>query len=237
MDINEPLESTGTDESDSSTKSVDSTKAAAPLEKPNATQGGSKSQEKLADLKEDIPPYVRFYSDQLKFLWEQYIKLIQMGILASALTIGFLTQFFLGNENIGKAIKAVCKGQLVGTTKACSVPTFVGAALCLAALAALTFVLSRWCSQILMERQVYASPQYARAYFELTKSIIPTAIQAKAYTPKFIAGSDDAEKNKLVDLAGSWNEAFKFIGIASVIAAWAFGFAAGWPLVQQLSAP
>ena len=116
----------------------------------------------------------------------------------------------------------------------CNIPTFIGLALVLAALGALAFVLSRWCSQILMERQVYASPQYARIYFTLTGSIWPTAIKAKAYTPKFIKGDDGTDKNKLVDLAGVWNEVFKFVGIACIVAAWALACAAGWPLVPSL---
>lgn len=181
--------------------------------------------EKYALLNQEVPPYVRFYSDQLKFLWEQYIKFIQMGILAAVLTVGFLMQFVVANETTRNMIKIACY------KSECDTSMHLGIAIIAAALGALCFVLSRWCSQLLMERQVYGQAEHAKKYFELTNTVLPTAIEPKYYTT--ILGIK--ESFGLLTWAGRLNEVFKFLGIICVICSWAYAIRACWPLVLSLS--
>ena len=44
------------------------------------------------------------YADHLEFLWEQYNKLLGLGVIASALTLGFLLQVVLFNKDVREVI-------------------------------------------------------------------------------------------------------------------------------------
>jgi hypothetical protein len=180
----------------------------------------------IAALRVEVPPYVRFYSDQLKFLWEQYIKLIQLGILASALTVGFLMQYVVSNESTRKLFAIAYRLNPEIAT------ALLGFAIVSAAFGALFFVVSRWCSQILMERQVYGQEEHAKLYFEMTKSILPTAIKPKGYTKKLTGLS---ESQRLLGIAGKLNEFAKFAGIVCVLSSWITAIIAGWPLIQSVA--
>lgn len=181
--------------------------------------------EEYAILDQEVPPYIRFYSDQLKFLWEQYIKFIQMGILAAVLTLGFLMQFVVANETTRNMIKAAC------FKSECNTSMHLGIAIIAAALGALWFTLSRWCSQLLMERQVYGQAEHAKKYFKLTNTVLPTALEPKDYT--MMLGIK--ESLGLLTWAGRLNEVLKFLGIVCVICSWAYAIRACWPLVLSLS--
>lgn len=69
-----------------------------------------------------------------------------LGILASALTLGFLLKEVIFNSDFRDVIKTLPE------PLDASLPAW---AVFSAGAAAVLFIISRWCSQILMERQVY----------------------------------------------------------------------------------
>lgn len=163
------------------------------------------------------------YADHLKFLWEQYNKLMGLGVIASSLTLGFLLQGILFNKDIRSTIKD--HGMHLDTR-------FLMVAVITAILAALSFVISRWCSQILMERQVYGRLSDATQYFRDTlqnETIWPTALQTKKYLFMF-------ERTSVLKIVGNGNEYAKFAGIGFIIISWVSSFVFAYPMFETLTA-
>lgn len=104
---------------------------------------------------------VDFYSDRLKFLWDQYMKVVQLTIVMSGATIGVLI-------NIGLLGEAVSKHQR---------PDLLFIGVVLAGLAGLLSLCWRFVAQVLMERQIYADPENALKYFLLTGTPPPYALR------------------------------------------------------------
>ena len=100
------------------------------------------------------------YSSRLMFLWEQYIKVVQLNIIMSGLTIGMIANLTLLGARMGEhdCIKLLIWSLL-----------FAGSSGLLA-------LIWRFCAQILMERQVYGRLEEARWYFSLTESQAPMAL-------------------------------------------------------------
>lgn len=103
------------------------------------------------------------YADHLEFLWEQYNKLIGIGLVASAATLGFLLQGIIFNKDVRDIL--VNKDGLTNLKQPLDTNWLIAAILS-AGFAVLLFIVSRWCSQILMERQIYGRHSDAIRYFE-----------------------------------------------------------------------
>lgn len=162
-----------------------------------------------------------FYSERLSFLWEQYNKLMNLGVIASTGTIVFLIQAILIHKDVREVIE---KSKVPLDSN-----WFVASIIC-AGIAAILFVVSRWCSQILMERQVYGSHANAVNYFQLTldgETVLPTALEVKKYMNLI-------PRKWLLKKLGSWNEFAKWIGIGLILASWICTLAYFWPLITTL---
>lgn len=163
------------------------------------------------------------YANHLEFLWEQYNKLMGLGVLASAATLAFLLQGILFNKDAREVITSL---QEPLNTK------FLILAILFAGLSAIAFIISRWCSQILMERQVYGSHDNAMEYFRGTlagETILPTALEPKWYCGGRI------DRLRLLKITGKLNERAKFTGIILILSSWLFSFLFAWPLIEPLS--
>lgn len=162
------------------------------------------------------------YADHLEFLWEQYNKLMGLGVLASGLTLGFLLKEVIFSNDFRDAIK---------TLKVPLDTSWLIAAIVSAGLAAVLFITSRWCSQVLMERQVYGRYSDAMKYFQVTldnETILPTALQPKKYM-RWI------ERKSLLSFVGNLNECTKLLGIFLIVFSWLFSFVFAWPLIKSLA--
>lgn len=163
------------------------------------------------------------YATHLQFLWEQYNKLMGLGVLAAAATLGFLLQGILFNKDARDVITTL--QHPLNTT-------WLILAIVLAGASAIAFVLARWCSQILMERQVYGNLDAAMKYFKETlgnETVLPTALEPKWY----VGGRID--RLRLLALVGKWNEYAKYAGILFILFSWLFCFVFAWPLIDPLS--
>lgn len=164
----------------------------------------------------------RRYANHLQFLWEQYNKLMGLGVLASGLTLGFLLKEVIFNKDFRDVVK---------TLNAPLDTNLLIVAIVSAGLAAVLFIISRWCSQILMERQVYGRYSEAMKYFEDTldnETILPTALQPKKYMWWI-------ERKLLLSIIGNLNEWTKLLGISLIVSSWSFSFAFAWPLIASLT--
>ncbi len=162
------------------------------------------------------------YATHLQFLWEQYNKLMGLGVLASAATLAFLLQGVLFNKDA----REVITGLKVPLNTA-----WLIAAIVFAGVAAISFITSRWCSQILMERQVDGDYKAAVKYFEETlgdETVWPTALQPKRYMGW-------VDRKRLLKFIGSANEFAKWLGILLILASWIASFAFAWPLIEPLA--
>lgn len=163
-----------------------------------------------------------FYSERLSFLWEQYNKLMNLGLIASTGTMVFLIQAILINKDAREVI-AKLTNPLNSQWFAVSI-LFAG-------FAAILFVASRWCSQILMERQVYGSYADAINYFRNTlgdETILPTALEIKKFMRL-------VSREKFLFYLGWGNELAKFTGIAFILASWVYALKYFWPLINTLN--
>lgn len=163
------------------------------------------------------------YATHLQFLWEQYNKLMGLGVLAAAGTLAFLLQGILFNKDAREVITTLTRP--LNTT-------WLILAIVLAGASAIAFVLARWCSQILMERQIYGNHEHAMAYFTKTlggETVLPTALEPKWY----LGGRID--RLRLLELVGKWNEYAKYAGIFFILFSWLFCFVFAWPLIDPLS--
>ena len=160
-----------------------------------------------------------FYAENLKFLWEQYNKLLGLGIIASAATLGFLLQGIVLNKDVR---------DVLSTSTAPINTNLLATAIVCAGLAALCFIIARWCSQVLMERQIYGKFSEAEAYFKETlkdETIWPTALQPKPYM-SFI------ERKTLLRTLGTGNEIAKWLGISLILTSWSLSVIFSWPLIS-----
>jgi hypothetical protein len=158
------------------------------------------------------------YANHLEFLWEQYNKLMGLGIIASAATLAFLLQGILFNKDIVEIL-----------TKVPLKTNWLIAAIISAGSAALLFIAARWCSQILMERQIYGKHSDAVKYFESTlenETILPTALQPKPYM-------NWVNRKLLLKLLGNLNEFAKWMGIVLILLSWLSSFIFAWPLIES----
>ncbi|MHC8492742.1 hypothetical protein ACTU44_08515 [Thalassospira sp. SM2505] len=102
---------------------------------------------------------VEFYSDKLCFLWEQYMKFLGVGIIASGATLGLL---------------ANAATQRLVTQE---ISLVFSLAIGLAGIGGACFLGCRWMCQIVMERQIYADPKVAKEYFALVNTSEPSALK------------------------------------------------------------
>ncbi len=163
------------------------------------------------------------YATHLQFLWEQYNKLMGLGVLSAAATLAFLLQGILFNKDAREVITTL--GRPLNTT-------WLMFAIILAGVSAIAFIFARWCSQILMERQIYGNRDHAMAYFTKTlggETILPTALEPKWY----FGGRVD--HLRLLELIGKLNEYAKYAGISLILFSWLFCFVFAWPLIDPLS--
>lgn len=146
-----------------------------------------------------------------------------LGVLAAAATLAFLLQGILFNKDAREVI----------TTLPTPLNTnWLIFAIFLAGASAMSFVIARWCSQILMERQIYGNLDYAMTYFKKTlagETVLPTALEPKWY----FGGRID--RVRLLELVGKWNEYAKYAGILFILGSWVFCFVFAWPLIDPLS--
>lgn len=161
------------------------------------------------------------YADRLQFLWEQYNKLMGLGAIAAATTVVFLLQGVFNKDvreiitKLNPPVDTSCLSWAIG----------------LAAFAALCFIVARWCSQILMERQVYGRYEDAERYFKETlndETIWPSALQPKKY-------SFGWSREKLLKRVGTVNEVVKWLGVFAILGSWATAIWFAWPLIASLS--
>lgn len=159
------------------------------------------------------------YAEHLKFLWEQYNKFMSLGFIASATTIAFLIQGVLFNKD---TISIMEKYPL--DTK------WLVSAIISAGFAALLFITARWCSQILMERQIYGNYNNAVYYFKTTlnnETIWPTALEPKVYM-------NIIDRIQLLKIVGNLNEFAKWLGIILILFSWSSTFKFAYPLIEYL---
>lgn len=162
-----------------------------------------------------------FYSERLCFLWEQYNKLMNLGVIASAGTIIFLVQAILLHKDVREVIAK--------SSERLNFQWFVASILC-AIVAAFLFMTSRFCSQILMERQVYGSRTNAVNYFQKTlagETVLPIALIAPKHMKIYY---------KIFPLAyfGVLNEIAKWTGSLLILSSWVFTLIYFWPLITTL---
>ncbi len=115
---------------------------------------------------ESIPKHIDFYSERLKFLWEQYIKIIQLVLILSGATI--ITTINLTMTKMSKFSIAIKE------------PNLAVYSIVLASIAGLLALGWRFAAQILMEKQIFGDKETALRYFELTKTDKPWALNISA---------------------------------------------------------
>lgn len=162
------------------------------------------------------------YADHLEFLWEQYNKLMGIGLLASVSTLAFLIQGIIFNKDV--------RDVLVSLKHPLNTNWLISAIIS-AGVSALLFVAARWCSQILMERQIYGRYSDAVKYFQITlenETVWPTALRPKSYM-RWI------NRKCLLKVAGHFNEFAKWAAIILILFSWFSGFVFVWPLIDNLA--
>lgn len=103
------------------------------------------------------------YSDRLRFLWEQYIKVVQLNIVLAGATIGLIANLSLLRSSTN---------DLIGLD-------WLQASLVLAGISGLGALVWRFCAQVQMERQVYGNVKVARWYFRINASEEPQGLSAR----------------------------------------------------------
>jgi len=166
-----------------------------------------------------------FYSERLKFLWEQYNKLFGYGVLLTGLTFTLLI-FIALNSETRDIINTICS-----TSKDnCLNPLFLKTAVLTLFVATICFIGCRWCSQILMERQIYGNAEDALYYFEKilnNETVLPSALTPKSYTPESVG-----DRSRLLNMVGNLNELLKWVGIALTIVGWVSALRYIFPLLD-----
>ncbi|MCX7092801.1 MAG: hypothetical protein NTY50_05050 [Methylobacter sp.] len=163
--------------------------------------------------KEEENKITEFYSERLKFLWEQYNKIIGFGILLSGITLILLVSVILNSET-REIIKTICDNDKGN----CLNPFFIKTAILTLFISTVCFIGCRWCSQILMERQIYGKADDALYYFENileNETVLPSALTPKKYTPQPVG-----ERSGLLRMVGNLNELAKWTGVLLTIVGW-----------------
>ncbi len=144
----------------------------------------------------------KYYGESLKFLWEQYLKFVNFGIVLSGITIGIIIKeiVFTKKDNLSQII----------------VENFllIKISLFIAALAGLFFILCRWSSQIIMERQIYGDIKKAKQYFEKTDTILPSALELK------IVLNFNVNMKRFFNLISIANEIFLYSATILMLISW-----------------
>jgi hypothetical protein len=103
---------------------------------------------------------IKAYSERLTFLWEQYLKVVQLNIVLSGATIGLIANMtFLRDKTDG----------LVELQ-------WLQFSLWFACASGLSSLIWRFCAQVQMERQVYGNIKLANWYFDLNGSTKPEGL-------------------------------------------------------------
>jgi hypothetical protein len=152
--------------------------------------------------KDNISETEIHYSNSLKFLWEQYLKFIHLGIIFSGITIGIILKEILFTKQ-NELNQTIINNIFI-----------IKISLLLAALAGLSFILCRWSSQILMERQIYGDSKKAKKYFLKTNTILPSALELK-----MIFKLNVDMKNFLYFIS-ILNEIFLYVGTLLMLSSW-----------------
>lgn len=174
---------------------------------------------------EDVDRVTNFYSEHLKFLWEQYNKVIGFGVLSSGATLVLLILFAV-NPEIREVIKTICNN----SKEACLNPFVLKIAVLSLFVATISFIGCRWCSQILMERQIYGNAEDALYFFEKileNETVLPSALTPKEYSSKFFIN-----RINLLKFVGSLNELTKFSGIILTLIGWISALCYFFPLLD-----
>lgn len=132
------------------------------------------------------PEQVEFYSDKLCFLWEQYMKSLGIGIIASGATIAIL----VNGAMQGLVTEDVFEVFTIAILSA------GGGGLC--------FLLCRWLSQIVMERQVYADHLLAKKYFRLVGMQEPSALRWHNFVYIYYKVNNLMKRVAAILLLNSW---------------------------------
>ena len=104
-----------------------------------------------------------FFTERLKFLWEQYMKIIQIILLLSGFTVITIINVVLKIQENGKPLEH---------------QEYVMSSIIIAAVAGLLALGWRFAAQILMERQIYGDSARAKKFFETTKTTPPWALKS-----------------------------------------------------------
>lgn len=166
-----------------------------------------------------------FYSDRLKFLWEQYNKFIGFGVLSSVVTLVFLILLAL-NPETRELVKTLCDG----SRDNCPNSLFLKMAVLSIFVSTVSFIGCRWCSQILMERQIYGKSKDALYYFEQileNESVLPSALTPKEYSSRLFE-----DRVTLLRFIGNLNELTKFSGIILTLVGWILALCYIFPLLE-----
>ncbi len=169
----------------------------------------------------------KFYAERLCFLWEKYIRLIEFGIFTSGTTLVLLVNAFVFNKDVHDLLLGLCtKTQCLADWRWLAVAIIAsgGSGIC--------FIGSRWCSQILMERQVYGDRAMALTYFTRSlgnETVLPSALQPKAYVIWFFKTS-----SSFLKFSSNANEFLKFLGVALTILTWVATMIYIYPLIPKI---
>ncbi len=109
---------------------------------------------------------VEFYSDRLKFLWEQYLKVVHLVLTLSGGTVLLLlnTLKIVHGKNLTH-FQIVYSWTAIG----CAVGALAGG------------IIWRSCAQVVMEAQIYGRVEDAHRYFTklIAPTILPVALRSK----------------------------------------------------------
>ncbi|MFD2234511.1 hypothetical protein [Phaeospirillum tilakii] len=128
---------------------------------------------------------IKYYSERLPFLWEQYIKYVTLGIFGTAALAGGLIILLKDVQSDLWQYR-----------------NYLSTIVWLDAVSCLSFMLCRWSSQILMERHSYGDYDKALSYFSVVGGVIPSALK----------GGDDSKNKKYIRRCYRVNNIAKFIG-------------------------
>lgn len=111
---------------------------------------------------------IEFFTERLKFLWEQYLKIIQVTLLLAGATIATAI-------NIVFSLKSEAENS-VPNSEIDSLG-FAFAAIIAAGLSGMITLGWRFAAQIIMERQIYGDEEKARQFFRITNTYQPWALK------------------------------------------------------------
>lgn len=132
-----------------------------------------------------------FYSEQLRFLWEQYLKVVHLVLTLSGGTILLLlnTLKIVHGKDMTQ-FQAIYSWTAIG----CAVGALAGG------------IVWRSCAQVVMEAQIYGKAEYAKHYFtnQLGSKILPVALRCSKKLQRYEHAYDVIKWFVLALLVGSW---------------------------------